>query len=79
MDTLQWSAGPNLPRKCAYGVSVPFEDTFLVVGGYSSVSLDQILQFDQETETWITRTEKLATGRHYFAAFMVPDNAVKCN
>ena len=80
LETLEWAPATDLPYTIAYGSSVPFKDTFLVVGGEDDVNYQTaIYQFDLTTNGWITRDEQLVTGRRLFASFLVPDNAVNCS
>ena len=81
LDTMQWSAGPNLPGPRYDAASVPYKNTFLVVGGKDGghAVQDTIFEFDPETGDWITRIEQMTLKRSLFAAFMVPDYAVNCN
>ena len=49
LDTLLWEPKPSLPYDIHYGDSVPFQNSFLIVGGKSlSVSyyLDTIYYFN---------------------------------
>lgn len=54
-----FSANP-LPSTLYYGTSVPFMNTFLIVGGVDGCIMcirnisDQILQYDYESDNWIT-------------------------
>ena len=81
LKSLQWTSGPDLPLIGAFGVAVPYKNTFLVVGGKDSghAVQDTIFEFDPETGDWITRIEQMTLKRSLFAAFMVPDYAVNCN
>ena len=61
--------------------SVQLEHTLLLVGGQlddGGTLSDAILQYNHETEGWVTRTEKLGTGRVFAGATMVPDSVVDC-
>ena len=81
LNTYQWEVtlGPNLPRQVEKGVSVPFQNTFLVVGGYDSPTyLTTIYQYDPNTEDWITRDETILP-REVFTAFLIPDDIVTCS
>ena len=44
LQTFTWSVGEDLPVAIGYGASVPFEDSFLIVGGYPDY-LDSIYYF----------------------------------
>ena len=62
------------------GTTVPFGDTFLIVGGdnYDTAS-DQILQFDPDTESWIVREERLEQGRSAHFAMWVNKADYECS
>ena len=83
LDTLQWTDGPGLPFPWAYTASVPYKNTFLVIGGLGThsgtVYSTDIYEFDPVNMNWITRSETLTQGRHSHAAFLVPDDVVNCN
>lgn len=78
LETMEWRTGPDLPGSLAAAASVPYGDTFLVVGGYHINELDQIYQFDPENEAWIERTEKLETARFYQVAVPLPELPFIC-
>ena len=83
-DTQQgWVRGPDLPTTLYLGASVPFGDTFLIVGGRDkivhSMEMDTIFQFDGESFNWIQREEKLVMPRYGFAAFLVPQQVARCS
>ena len=77
-DTLTWRLGPSLPSAVNGGGFAPFEDSFVVAGGYGDYFQDTIYQYDPANEVWITREEKLAHSRYFTAAAMVPDDMVEC-
>ena len=80
INSQTWSTGPNLPSAWYLSTSVPFGDTFLVVGGVSSGSRsDDIYEFDPVANTWKTRIEKMSLDRYDHAAFLVPDEIARCN
>ena len=80
----QWREGPDLPVNgdLEGAVSVPYEDTFLVVSGrdygHTPEHRREIYKFDPRTESWITLQQKLSTGRKEFAAFLIPDDLIDC-
>ncbi len=51
--------------------SVQYKDTFLLVGGWRSNTqfTDAIYQYDQTSETWILREERLSTPKGYMGEF----------
>lgn len=71
-----------MPHDIAQGMSVPFEDTFLIVGGnsiFAGTELDTIWQFDPSIQQYVKRSEKLSEGKYDSAAFMIPDDYIVCN
>lgn len=75
---LPWRPAGNLPNKLYLGETVPFGDTFMIVGGYSDGGVDTLLEFDLILDTWTVRTERLSQGKFQSAAFFVPDSFVQC-
>ena len=74
-----WTAGPLLPQPLQDAVSVPFGDTFLIVGGHDNdVGSNNIYEYDNNMDSWITRPEKLTIGRYYPCALLVPDEVARC-
>ena len=77
-------ADTGLPTDLFGMASVPYGDSFLIVGGRCSVQCDpdanskEIQQYDPDTETWIKRDEKMKSGTQYFAAVLVEDPIVVC-
>ena len=67
------------------GVSVPYKNTFLIVGGrfYDGTTTTyqlNIVEFDPtDPGLWIQRTEQLTLSRFWHTALLVPDNAVDCS
>ena len=77
---LQWRTAASLPYAVNQGATVPYEGTFLIVGGSSNGPyLSSILQFNLETETWSERPEKLNDPRARHTAVMVSEDAVQCS
>ncbi len=77
--TQEWRQGPNLPETVAYMSSMQYEDTFLLVGG---AFLDTIYQYDQTSETWILREERLSTPngyKYYMGAVLAGRPAAECS
>lgn len=73
LDTLVWRDGEDL--SVDYPSHVQFGNTFLVVGGTDS---DAIYEFEPDSETWITRTERLSSEKKGFTTMMVSENVVEC-
>ena len=85
LETLEWNSvttTSSLPLELMSAISVPFRNSFVVVGGFDvdapSYHSTAIYEFDPDALEWITRSETLKTGRFKTAAFFVPDDAVKC-
>ena len=77
-----WRPGPDLPF--LNGASVPYGDTFLVVGGeqnyFPYYDSDLISEFnpDPSAERWNLRPERLKSSKLYMTAFLVPDDYATC-
>ena len=80
-ETRAWRVGPPLPEPLYYVSSVQYEDTFLLVGGYGDISgtLDTIYQYDQTSETWILRPERLSTGKRFMGVVLAGPPAADCS
>ena len=59
--------------------SVPHGNSFLVIGGHSSVNKDKVLYFNPSTETWDELPVKLQRARNVFAAVAIPEAFAICN
>ena len=83
LSSLTWSQGPNLPFPIIRAASVPFGDTFLIVGGISNgdgEELKTILEYDPVEEIWLVRPEELSIGRDYLhAVTAVNSNFINCS
>ena len=77
-----WRSGPGLPGGPRVGMSsLPFEDSFLLVGGLNVAeeALDEILQFIKVGEIWNTRSERMGMGRSNLAAVLLgQDSGIAC-
>ena len=73
-------ASSNLPYDITTPGSVPFGRTFLLVGGKTGTSVYQgtILEFEAETENWITRSEQLGTPRGFLGVTLVEESVIDC-
>ena len=77
-------AASQLPTDLWSMASVPYWDSFLVLGGKCTnqcepdVNSKDILQYDPDTETWTKRSEQMATGRYWFGAVLVGSDIVEC-
>ena len=79
LDTLIWEPKQSLPFDIELGASVPFKDSFLIVGGDSGDYLDTIYYYNPNTDQWELMEQMLKYEREYLAAFMVPDSYANCN
>ncbi len=80
--TREWREGPTLPQPICCMSSVQYEDTFLLVGGDSTggESLDTIYQYNQTSETWNARPERLSTPKAlWLGAVLAGPPAAECN
>ena len=80
LGTLVWRYGPHdFPFPLGYAASVPYGNTFIVIGGYNgSIDQDAIYQYEVDTGDWLLLPQHLATARRVFAATMVPDDLIHC-
>ena len=61
----KWIEGPQFPGRIEGPVTVPFDNTFLSIGGYIDGSKStHIYQFDPENLKWIKRSEELSVPRY---------------
>ena len=78
------NAQEALPTDLYRPASVPYRKTLLLVGGecFSACqphsASDEILEYEPDSESWITREEKMTTGRYTFGAALVEDIIVNC-
>ena len=70
----EWEVGPEIPGLYALSgsVSVPYGDTFLLVGGYETTVLDKIFQYDPVNNEFFEREERLAVARGSHAVIPFP-------
>ena len=78
-ESQTWRRGQDFPLEIAYGESVPFGDTFLVVGGLTDNSQDTIYKYNIETEGWDLMPQRLKNARREFAAFLAPNDYITCS
>ena len=76
-NPVNWTKGPDLPVDdyLEFGSSVPYGDTFLLVGGSGE---RRIFAFDVDNLTWMVLPQMLDQHRGFFAAFLIPDSFVTC-
>ena len=78
--TQKWRQGPTLPQPNAGMSSVQYRNTFLLVGGYNSKHhLDTIYQYNQSSETWILRPERLSRAKDWMGAALVGSPVADCS
>jgi hypothetical protein len=83
VDTQTWRLGSDFPAgTLGGGSSVPYGDTFLVVGGSINGAFgpvqDTIFMYEVETGQWVSLPQRMSVARVEFAAFLVPDDFVSC-
>ena len=74
--TNSWTKKADLPYKLGGGSTLPYRDSFIIIGGnnYDSWSESKsILYYNPLFNKWETLEEELKLGRTYFTAFYVPD------
>ena len=77
-----WRPGPLLQYDRSF--SVPYKNTFLVVGGEQNFNpntySDQIWQFNDDPfdEKWILRDERFSTAGLWKTPILVPDDYATC-
>ena len=80
LATLTWSPGPDLPNPIAFGESVPFRNSFLIVGGSKGYRyFDVIYEYNPENKDWMQRPQRLKKERISFTAFLIPDDVAGCD
>ena len=80
LDTLIWEPKLSLPIDIYYGASVPFKDSFLIVGGYSQdlSYLDSVYYYNPNVDQW-ELMKTMDYGKVFSASFMVPDSFANCS
>ena len=80
MRDLTWRAGPPLPAPVSFANSVPFNGTFLLVGGQDvdNAAYKSILEYDVENEAWLTRPETLSRPKHDATVVLIDSETVTC-
>ena len=73
-ETLQWteSRADAYPSELTATRSVPYEETFLLVGGHrGSYPADRVYKFDPESGEFRLMPERLRVAKHMGTAFHV--------
>ncbi len=81
LRTLTWEPKAEVPFPVANGVSVPFLDSFLIVGGYDYNEheyLYSILYYNPALDQWDTLDQSTQYAHSKCAAFLVPDSFANC-
>ncbi len=80
LETLVWVPKADLPVDIHLGASVPYQDSFLIVGGIkvSSTYLDSVYYYNPNSDIW-ELIYTLDYGTAYSGAFLVPDSFAYCN
>ena len=80
LETLTWQPKAPLPFEINRGTSVPYHESFLILGGRDDrgIEHDEILYYDPIDDEWIVLEQKLAKPKMYFSAFTVPDSYIQC-
>ncbi|XP_059080961.1 uncharacterized protein LOC131878846 [Tigriopus californicus] len=75
LDSGTWSTGPELPTTINwYPGSVPYRDSFLLIGGYNYEYMNQLLWLDPSSFSWTKLNQTLKTRRNMFATMLVDDS-----
>lgn len=77
LETLLWEPKADFPYIVDRAPSVPFQDSFLVVGGYSAAYIRTIHFYDTAADEW-KGIANMEEGKRYTAALMVPDSFANC-
>ena len=79
LETFEWRDAPDFPTPFYSAHSVPFGDTFLVVGGSSNNDyLKSIYEYDVNSGEFFMRSEILSRPRPGAAASAVSSNYLGC-
>ena len=83
VQSMTWRQGKDLPIPIKGGASVPYDDSFLIVGGetndWTPRAVNSIYYYNSMGEEWLLRPEKLGEANRYLAAVMVAEDAVNCD
>ena len=80
LSTMEWRAGPALPKAISWAQSVAFGDSFLLIGGGDGGGYyyDTIYEYDPNGEAWIERPETIHEAKYDFTAVMLDTTEVDC-
>ena len=82
MDTLVWEPLQSLPIDIHWGSSVPYRDSFLIVGGNSydvGDYLDTVYYYNPTFDQWDLLDQRMSLPQERLAAFLVPDDYADCS
>ena len=82
LETLVWEPKANLPKQIHLAASVPYLDSFLIVGGaknFNEEFYDSIFYYNPSNNDWDLLEQTLMFGRDQLAAFLVPDSFNPCS
>jgi N-acetylneuraminic acid mutarotase len=81
LNSLQWTAGLDLPKAISFATSVAYNSTILIIGGEVSGehNYTTIYQYDVMSESWTERPEQLSTRRFHATSSIVDASTVICN
>lgn len=78
-DRGSWVEGPSLPEAIDRTDSLPYADTFLLVGGESQgIKSTSIVKYDPEAREFVTLAQTLPSGRSHVGLVLVDKAAVNC-
>ncbi len=76
--TRSWSKKADLPFVIYGGATLPYKDSFIIIGGYqykNSAGLEKsILYYNPLLDKWEVLEEEMRSARVYFTAFYVPND-----
>ena len=84
LRTMVWEPKQNLPTQIRKGQSVPYLDSFVIVGGLNDATsnatefLDGVLYYNPSLDQW-DQVAQMEYPRYNFAAFLVPDRYAYCH
>lgn len=81
LESLTWSTGPPTPggRSFYGGAAIPYNGSFVLIGGGTGPSFKSIYSLETESMTWVELEETMETPREFFAAIQIPNNACRAD
>ena len=84
LESFSWRLGPLFPSENAIylGQSVPYAESFLVVGGhrlFDDTESKQVWYFDARIDKWIDMGVTLDFEKVSYSAIWIPDDKVVCS